>query len=291
MILLNTIKGELRALGIEPKKSLGHNFLVNESAYKKVVAALEIKKNDTIIEVGPGLGTLTSYLAESGAKIIAVEKDRLLIAHLKNKFKDDKNVIIIEDDILKFDPRNYKPQTTNPDARSGPRLERRGYKLVGNIPYYLTSHLIRAALEKWPRPEMIVLMVQKEVAQRITARPPDMSLLAVSVQYYAEPKIISYVSAGSFYPPPEVDSAIIKLTTNDRQQTTSKEAKKFFKVAKAGFAGKRKQLINNLAAGLKISKSEIHQKLSLVDINPQRRAETLTIEEWQKITNSLFSRD
>ena len=115
MILLNTIKRELNALGIKPKKSLGQNFLVNEGIYKKIVAALEIKKNDTIVEVGPGLGTLTGYLAESGAKIIAIEKDRLLIAHLKNKFKDNKNVTIIEDDILKFDPRNYdyKLQVTN----------------------------------------------------------------------------------------------------------------------------------------------------------------------------------
>lgn len=274
MILLNTIKRELNALGIKPKKSLGQNFLVNEGIYKKIVVALEIKKNDTIVEVGPGLGTLTGYLAESGAKIMAIEKDRLLIAHLKNKFKDNKNVTIIEDDILKFDPRNYELQTT-------------GYKLVGNIPYYLTSHLIRVALEKWPRPEMIVLMVQKEVAQRITARPPDMSLLAVSVQYYAEPKIISYVSAGSFYPPPEVDSAIIKLTTNDRQQTTSKEAKKFFKVVKAGFANKRKQLINNLSAGLKLSKEKVGSRLLAVGIDSKRRAETLTIGEWQKITDIL----
>lgn len=284
-LISQKIKDELKQLGIKPKKSLGQNFLVNEGVYKKVVTALEIKGDDVIVEVGPGLGTLTGYLAESGAKIIAVEKDRLLIDHLKNKFKDDKNVTIIESDVLKFDPRNYQLRTTN-------------YKLVGNIPFYLTSHLIRTVFEKWPHPEKIVLMLQKEVAQRIVAKPPDMSLLAVSVQYYSKPEIVSYVSAGSFYPPPEVDSAIIRLVPGEQFTAYSNNTENyklktvnFFRVVRAGFAGKRKQLLNNLAAGLKISKQEIQQKLSLIDINPQRRAETITIEEWQKITNSLFSRD
>ncbi len=278
MILLNIIKKELNVLGIKPKKSLGQNFLVNEGVYKKIVAALEIKRSDMIIEVGPGLGTLTGYLAESGAKIIAVEKDRRLIDWLKKKFKAFSNRIeAIEDDILRMDIKKLG-------------IRENDYKVVGNIPYYITSRLIRNILEDWPSPKLVVLMVQKEVAQRIVAKPPNMSLLAVSVQYYAEPKIISYVSAGSFYPPPEVDSAIVKLATRNLELGTS-EVKNFFKVAKAGFAGKRKQLINNLAAGLKISKQEIQQKLSLIDINPQRRAETITIEEWQKITNSLFSRD
>lgn len=186
--------------------------------------------------------------------------------------------MITEGDILKFNPANWKLETGN-------------WKLVGNIPFYLTSRLIRTTFEEWPRPEKIVLMLQKEVAQRIVAKPPDMSLLAVSVQYYSRPEIISYVSAGSFYPSPKVDSAIVKLETSDKRQANKEGAKKFFRVAKAGFVGKRKQLLNNLARGLKISKREIQQKLSFIDINPQRRAETLTIEEWQKITNPLFSQD
>ncbi len=284
-LISRKIKDELNQLGIEPKKSLGQNFLINEGIYKKIVVALEIKNNDIIVEVGPGLGTLTGFLAESGAEIIAIEKDGLLTAYLKNKFKNNKNVTIIEGDILKFNPVDYRLQTTN-------------YKLVGNIPYYLTSRLTRTVFEKWPRPEKIVLMIQKEVAQRIIAKPPDMSLLAVSVQYYSEPKIISYVSRNSFYPAPKVDSAILRLVSSFQFLASSKktknsqlETRSFFRIVRAGFAGKRKQLINNLAMGLKISKQEIQQKLSLVDINPQRRAETLTIEEWQKITNSLFSRD
>lgn len=307
-LISQKIKDKLHQLSIEPKKSLGQNFLINEGVYKKIVAALEIEKNDTIVEVGPGLGTLTEYLAESGAMIIAIEKDEKLATYLRDKFSNWKNVKIIEDDILKFSPVSCKLETEN-------------YKLVGNIPFYLTSYLIRTVFEKWPRPEKIVLMLQKEVAQRIAASPPhsnlsvgasrpQMSLLAVSIQYYSKPEIISYVSAGSFYPPPKVDSAIIQLVPSEQFAAYSDNAENpekasgprgftgcklktvnFFRVVRAGFAGKRKQLINNLATGLKISKQEIQQKLSLVDINPQRRAETLTIEEWQKITNSLFSRD
>ncbi len=279
------IKDELHQLGIEPKKSLGQNFLVNMGIYEKIIGALDVEEGDTIVEVGPGLGTLTEFLSQTGARIIAIEKDRLLTAYLKNKFKGAKNVTIIEDDILKFNLKTYnlKPET---------------YKIVGNIPFYLTSHLIRTVFEEWPRPEKIVLMLQKEVAQRIVAKPPDMSLLAVSVQYYSKPEIISYVSRNSFYPAPEVDSAIIRLVSSFQFLASSKktknsqlETRNFFQVVRAGFAGKRKQLINNLATGLKISKQEIQQKLSLTDINPQRRAETLTIEEWEKITNFLFSRD
>ncbi len=291
MILSNTIKRELGALGIKPNKSLGQNFLVNEGVYKKIAAALEIKGDDIVVEIGPGLGALTEHLAKSGAEIIAVEKDREFAAYLKKKFSGRKNVRIIEGDVLKFNPADYRLQTTN-------------YKLIGNIPYYLTSHLLRIVLEGWPKPEVIVLMLQKEVAQRITARPPNMSLLAVSVQYYAEPEIVSYVSAGSFYPPPKVDSAITKLEIRKRPGLCSrscfggvdkiknrKNDKDFFRIVRAGFSGKRKQLINNLAGGFKLEKGTIGQKLKLAGVDPRRRAETLTVEEWQKITDILSSQD
>ncbi len=276
-LISRKIKDELRQLGIEPKKSLGQNFLVNEGIYKKIVAALEIKKNDTIIEVGPGLGTLTGYLAESGVRIIAIEKDRRLIDWLKKKFKAFSNRIeVIEDDILRMDVKKLG-------------IRENDYKVVGNIPYYITSRLIRNILEDWPSPKLVVLMVQKEVAQRICAKPPGMSLLALSVQYYATPKIVSYVSGGNFMPSPDVDSAIIKFSEfkkRDREFSNN-----LFKVARTGFSGKRKQLLNSLSDGLKKNKEEIEEKLKLSDIDPRRRAETITIEEWQKITNFLFSQD
>lgn len=289
MNLVVQIKTELGQLGIKPKKGLGQNFLVNEGVYKKIVDALEIKKSDTIVEVGPGLGTLTEFLAATGAEIIAIEKDNHLAEYLKDEFRSQKNVMIINEDILKFNPHNTKYLILNTK-----------YKLVGNIPYYLTSHLLRIIFENWPIPELIVLMLQKEVAQRIVAKPPKMSLLAVSVQYYAAPKIISYVSKGSFWPSPEVDSAILKLVSSDQFSVVSGKIKtgnwklktvNFFKIARAGFAGKRKQLGNTLSGGLKIAKNIVEEKLKSIGVDPMRRAETLTIEEWQKVTNIFLPRD
>jgi 16S rRNA (adenine1518-N6/adenine1519-N6)-dimethyltransferase len=278
MTIINQIKNELDQLGIKPKKGMGQNFLVNEGVYKKLVSALELRPDDTVIEVGPGLGTLTELLAASGATVIAIEKDDRLSEYLRSKFENQKNVKIRNEDILEFDT---KTQDLAPNT----------YKLAGNIPYYLTSRLLKIVFENWPRPELLVLMLQKEVAQRICAKPPKMSLLAVSVQYYSEPKAVSYVSRGSFYPAPEVDSAIIKLTTKELRSREGNSTKNFFKVVKSGFAKKRKQLVNNLATGLKIAKSEIESKLTTAGIDPRRRAETLIISEWQKITDTFFSQE
>ncbi|HEY4506607.1 MAG TPA: 16S rRNA (adenine(1518)-N(6)/adenine(1519)-N(6))-dimethyltransferase RsmA [Candidatus Paceibacterota bacterium] len=277
-MITSEIKKELSSLGISPKKSLGQNFLIREAIYEKIISAVEPASEDNIIEIGPGLGTLTQYLAKSGAKIIAVEKDRDLIGHLTSKLIKSKNVTIIEGDILKF-----KVEDLN--------LEPTKYKVVGNIPYYITSHLLRRILEKWPKPKSITLLVQKEVAKRIVAKPPNMSMLGVSVQYYSSPKIISYVSKSNFLPQPKVDSAIIKLEPRVNNQESRINSEKFFKTARAGFAEKRKQLINNLSAGLKLSKKSVEEKLNLIDIDPKRRAETLTIEEWSIITKALLSQD
>ncbi|MEK7603910.1 MAG: 16S rRNA (adenine(1518)-N(6)/adenine(1519)-N(6))-dimethyltransferase RsmA, partial [Patescibacteria group bacterium] len=218
------------------KKSLGQNFLINPGILDKIIAAAELDKNDTVIEIGPGTGVLTKKLAEQAGRIIAVEKDRRLIEGLKEKFKNA-SVEIIEGDILKLDV--------------GELIENSPYKAVGNIPYYITSHLIKTIFEKWPAPEIIILTVQKEVAQRITAKPPRMNLLALSVQFYAEPKIVSFVSRGSFRPMPKVDSAIIKLAPLRQSRVGDHESKdKFFKLIKTAFAGKRKQLKNTI--GLEI---------------------------------------
>ncbi|MDP3954129.1 MAG: 16S rRNA (adenine(1518)-N(6)/adenine(1519)-N(6))-dimethyltransferase RsmA [bacterium] len=268
--LTSKIKNDLKKLGSKPKKSLGQNFLVAESAYKKIISALELRPDETVIEVGPGLGTLTEHLAKSKASVIAVEKDDVLSEFLKNKFSNQKNVTIINSDILSY------------------KLSAISYKLVGNIPYYLTSHLIRTVLENWPTPNSIVLMLQKEVAQRIVAKPPHMSLLAVSVQYYAEAKIISYVKKESFWPAPKVDSAIVRLAPHTRTDWDRPGTDLFFKVVKAGFSAKRKQLGNNLSASLKISKTEAENKLNSADIDPQRRAETLTVEEWLGLTERFI---
>lgn len=272
--LVTKIRRELEALEIRPNKTLGQNFLINEGVYKKIVSAAEVAAGDKVVEIGAGLGTLTEYLAETGAQVLAIEKDRRLAAWLGDKFRDQKNVKIVEGDVLKIDPKTIELKSHN-------------YLLVGNIPYYITSHFLRNVFEKWPRPKTVVLMIQKEVAKRITAKPPQMSILAVSVQYYAKAQIVSLVSRGSFYPAPKVDSAIIKLSDINTEGQRGFE-KKFFKVVTAGFRGKRKQLTNTLATNLKLPKQEVERRLTSIGVDPKRRPETLTLEEWKKITNTLL---
>lgn len=243
------------------RKSLGQNFLINPGILDKIVTAAELDKNDTVIEIGPGTGVLTEKLTEKSSRVIAVEKDRRLIEKLKEKFKNV-NVEIIEKDILKLDVEEL--------------IENSPYKLIGNIPYYITSHLLKTIFEKWPTPNLVLLMVQKEVALRITAKPPRMNLLALSVQFYAEPKIVSYVSRGSFRPMPKVDSAIIKLVPLRQSRVVDNESKdKFFKLIKTAFAGKRKQLKNTI--GLEV--------LNKAGIKPKSRPEELSMNDWINITN------
>lgn len=254
-----------------PKKSLGQNFLSNPRILDKIVNAAEIKKDDIIVEVGPGTGNLTKLLSHKAGRIIAIEKDRRIIDELRSIFSNS-NVEIFEGDALKFNPKDMGLRTGS-------------YKIVANIPYYITSNFIRQALEIWPRPKLIVLTIQKEVSQRIIAKPPHMNLLALSVQYYAEPKIISYISKGNFYPAPKVDSAIIKLITREKQLTTDSE--KLFKIIKAGFASKRKQLSGNLSKHLKISKERVLEIFNVLNLKETVRAENLNLDDWIKIADSL----
>lgn len=261
---------------IPPKKSLGQNFLVNQGVLNKIIAASEIKKDDIILEVGPGTGNLTSKLVLEAKEVIAVEKDRRLIEQLKNKFSENGNIKIIEEDILEFNPETYS-------------LKNGGYKIVANIPYYITSHFLRIVFEsanwRMAQPELIVLMIQKEVAQRIMAKPPHTNLLALSVQFFANPQIISSVGRGSFQPAPNVDSAIIKLTPIIHEESAGNQL--LFKVIRAGFSEKRKQLINNLAKNFELDKEKIKNILSSAGIKENARAENLSLEEWQKLAKLL----
>jgi len=247
---------------IKPKKIFGQNFLIDRSAVKKIVRVADLKADDIVLEIGPGTGILTREILKSTSNIIAVEKDRRLIKDLKEEFREIK---ILNEDILKFN-----------------KLPKR-YKVVANLPFYAASPIIRKFLEGPSPPQEMILVVQKEVAQRITAKPPRMSILAVSVQLYAEARIVSYISKKSFRPQPEVDAAIIKITYN--KPFFQKE--RFFKVVKAGFSAPRKQLINNLSKGLKIKKEIIQDYLKQIGIKPERRAETLTVEEWKKLTSVI----
>ena len=265
---------------ISPKKSLGQNFLINAGILEKIVNAAELNLDDTVLEIGPGTGNLTKLLSEKAGRVIAIEKDYRLIEELREKFKNT-NVEIVEADILKLEINklfeNCKLKIVNCD-----------YKVIGNIPYYITSHLLKTIFEEWPRPELIVLTVQKEVAQRIVAKPPDMNLLALSVQLYSDAKIISYISKGSFRPMPKVDSAIIRLTPKNNEQGAVSTANvqcslftdRFFRVAKAGFSGKRKQLVNNLTKNFGMMKEDILKLFEKVGLEPNIRAENLSLNQW-----------
>ena len=266
------------------KKTLGQNFLVNRGILDKIITAAELDKNDTVLEIGPGTGILTEKLAQEAGRVIAIEKDGRLTDQLKEKFRNS-NVEVVEGDVLKLDIEklieNCKLSRLcrgSSMALPSGKIENSDYKVIGNIPYYITSHLLKTIFEKWPMPELVVLMVQKEVAQRIMAEPPHMNLLALSVQFFAEPKIISYVSRGSFRPIPKVDSAIIRLTpTVADKKSTRTDADKFFKLIKTAFAGKRKQLKNTIGAEI----------LKNTGIRPKSRPEKLSLENWLKIASEV----
>lgn len=269
------IKNILKKYQTHPSKGLGQHFLIDRGVIRKVIGAANLKPEDIVLEIGPGLGVLTQELAKKVKKVIAVEKDPKMIEMLKENLKDFKNVEIVKEDILKFKPQNQKGLLAN-------------YKVVGNLPFYLTAPVIRKFLELLEaRPLSMVLMVQKEVGQRICARPPKMNLLAVSVQFYAEPEIISYISKKSFWPQPKVDSAIIKLKVKKQKIKVDKHL--FFKIVKAGFSQPRKQIINNLSKGLKIERGQIKKWLSKNNIQPTQRAETLSINNWGELTRSYQS--
>jgi 16S rRNA (adenine1518-N6/adenine1519-N6)-dimethyltransferase len=268
---MSSPKEILKKYRIFPSKRLGQSFLIDKKVLKKIVEAAELSKNDIVLEVGPGIGNLTKELAKRAKKIIAVEKDKRMVEILEETLEDFKNVKIVRADILKFPI--HQLQTTD-------------YKLVANIPYYLTSYLIRKFLELKNKPKLIVLMVQKEVAQRICAKPPKMNLLAVSVQFYAKPKIISFVSKNCFWPRPKVDSAIIKIKPLVNAEKRLIDADLFFRIVRAGFSQPRKQLINNLSKKLKKDKKIVRDWLLKCNIPPNKRAQALSIEDWKKLAIS-----
>jgi 16S rRNA (adenine1518-N6/adenine1519-N6)-dimethyltransferase len=235
-----------------------------------------LSKTDTVIEVGPGLGVMTERLAKLAGRVIAVELDPLFSAVLKVKFTGANNVEIINEDILKTDP-----------AALLKNAGTRKYKVVANLPYYITSAVIRHLLEAAVRPALIVLTVQLEVARRITAAPGQMSLLAVSVQFYGRPSIVTRIKAGSFYPVPQVDSAVIRIEPYERPAVQVDDRDQFFAVVKAGFAQKRKQLHNALSAGLARSQAVVGRALEQAGLDGRRRAETLSLDEWAALARAL----
>jgi len=262
----------LKKHGLRPQKRLGQNFLIDRDLPQKLVAAAQIDAQDTVLEIGPGIGAITQALAQKAKSVIAIEKDRNMVEILKETLKEFSNVEIVQADVLRVDL---------PQNKEGGRTS---FKIVGNLPFYLTAPVIRKFLElSEAGPQSMTLVVQKEVAQRICAKPPKMSILANAVQFYAEAEIVSYLSKKSFYPEPKVDAALIKIIPRPAPMGDSKM---FFEVVKAGFSHPRKQLLNNLSQGLKKSREEVTAWLQKNNISPQQRAETLSIEDWIKLMKS-----
>ena len=273
------VKNLLKEYAIRPSRGLGQNFLIDKTAVRGVVTAADLKPEDLVLEVGPGLGVLTQELAKTVKMVIAVEKDPKMVAILKETLKNYKNIEIIREDILKFQITNYKLQIN-------PKYQITNYKVVASLPFYLAASVIRKFLEFKNPPESMTLIIQKEVAQRVAARPPKMNLLAVSVQFYAEPKIINYISKKSFWPQPKVDGAIIKIqTSKSKSQNIDKGL--FFKIVKAGFSQPRKLLINNLSKKLKVDKIKVKAWLWKSNIQSSQRAETLNIENWISLAKNF----
>jgi len=242
------------------------------------VEAADLTDQDLVLEIGPGPGTLTKRLAASAGQVIAVELDSNMVHLLRNEFGYLQNLAIVEADILetKLDTLVTIPPSV---AATHPA----NYKVVANLPYYITSAVLRHLLEAAPQPARVVVTVQKEVAQRIVAKPGKMSLLAVSVQFYGQPKLVHQIPAGAFYPPPKVDSAVVRIDTFLKLTIPVSDTARFFRVAKAGFGQKRKQLKNSLAAGLPKPVSEIVTAMEQVNLDPTRRAETLSLAEWGQL--------
>ncbi len=274
--LLTQTQRLLRRFGLRARKGLGQHFLIDEEVLRLIVSTAQLSPEDVVIEVGPGLGVLTRELAKQAGWVVAIELDDKLATILKQTLSSFKNLTIVNEDVLKIDPAALLTE-----LKTG--LLPGSYKVVANLPYYITSPVLRHFLEAQVKPQNMVVMVQKEVAEEIVAKPGRMSLLSVSVQFYGEPAIAGYVPAQCFYPVPEVDSAILRVTPYSQPMVKIADRESFFALVRAGFSAARKQIANSLAQGLSISKAEALSLLEKAEIAPERRAETLTLEEWARL--------
>jgi len=274
--LLTQTEGLLRRFGLRAKKGLGQHFLIDEEVLGLILSTAQLTRQDVVLEVGPGLGVLTRELAKRAGWVVAIELDDKLADILKQSLSSFKNITIINEDVLRVEPAALLREA---------KVEKpsESYKVVANLPYYITSPVLRHFLEAKVKPQLMVVMVQKELAEEIVAKPGRMSLLSVSVQLYGEPTIAGYVPAQSFYPAPEVDSALLKVVPYSRPPVDISDMEGFFALVRAGFSAARKQLANSLAQGLGISKAEVLSLLEKAKIVPQRRAETLSLEEWARL--------
>ncbi|HLA25918.1 MAG TPA: 16S rRNA (adenine(1518)-N(6)/adenine(1519)-N(6))-dimethyltransferase RsmA [Patescibacteria group bacterium] len=292
-----------RAYNIRPLRECGQNFLISRDVLDDMVEAADLKKDDIILEVGPGFGTLTLELAKRVKKVIAVEQDEILINTLQENLKKENinNVEIIEGSVLKLPTTRYQLLTAN-------------YRIVANLPYQITSRFLRQFLAEENKPQDMMLMVQKEVAERICAKPGQMSLLAVSVQFYAKPEIVRVVSKDCFWPEPKVDSAILKIVLKTKEEITrilsanviasgAKQSSEiaaprkaglamtevdFFKIVRNGFLHRRQKLVNNLSNAFRLDKNILQLQLKEMEIFENARAQELSMNQWIDLTKEIL---
>jgi 16S rRNA (adenine1518-N6/adenine1519-N6)-dimethyltransferase len=265
---ITDIKRTLKAYGAYTKKDLGQHFLVDPDALESIVNAAELTKEDKVLEVGPGMGVLTKELCKNAGEVVALEFDKAMISIVKTSCIKYKNLRVENVDVLKFDA-----------------SELGRYKLVANLPYYITSAVLRLFLETHNKPEEMVILVQREVAERICAKPSRMSVLAVSVQFYGNPSIVEIVPRTSFFPAPKVDSAILRVKVY-KKPLFDVDPVLFFRIVKAGFGEKRKQLINSIAGGLGLNRETTEALLKEANIRTIARAESLTMMDWYNMYNA-----
>lgn len=299
---MDSLSTLLKKYNLRPRKELGQNFLADPVHLAKIVEIAGLTPADIVLEIGPGPGVLTRLLVEEAGRVIAVELDPQMVNLLKKEYGHLANLTVVEADILQTDlssligpAEGEKSSIINGQQSmvnsqwsiSSPRLPTPSYKVVANLPYYITSAVIRHLLEANPRPERVVVTVQKEVAQRMVAKPGQMSLLAVSVQFYGQPVLAHHIPAGAFYPAPKVDSAVVRIDTFAQPPLAVADTDYFFRVVKAGFGQKRKQLKNSLAAGLAKPMPTVVEALNKAHIDPTRRAETVSLAEWSRLAEVI----
>lgn len=296
------IKSLCKQYGLYPSRERGQNFLINRDVLDDMIALADLKKDDIVLEVGPGFGVLTLELAKRAKKVIAVEQDKILINALQENLEKEniKNVEIIEGNIIQVKSEKFKVKS---------------YRIVSNLPYQITSRFLRQFLAEENKPQDMTIMVQKEVAERICAKPGDMSLLAVSVQFYAKPEIVRNVLKNSFWPEPKVDSAILKITLKAKSEimemlstnviaSETKQSREiaaprkaglamteadFFKIARNGFLHRRQKLVNNLSNAFHLDKKNLVLTLKEMGISENARAQELSVEQWIKLTNEILN--
>lgn len=274
MTSTSDLKSLLLRYGLRPRKSLGQNFLVDHAALLRIVDAAALSPADTVVEVGPGPGLLTRELLARAGRVVVVEKDEAMARLLADEFGDAGGRLkIIAGDMLEVPLESLVPMGEP-------------YKVVANLPYYVAAPILRRFLEAEARPESLVVLLQKEVAENIAAKPGDMGLLAVAVQYYAIPKLMGTIRAGSFFPAPKVDSAILRLDVRAKP-AVDVPAGPFFAVVKAALSARRKQIVNPLSQGLPMDKAAVAEALQVAGIAPQRRAESLSLPEWESLCHAL----